>query len=406
LKKLSKQGRSNLLNGLVILFTLGLVLYLSAQGGDLGSAFQSMASARIEWILLAMGSWCFFMVFETLGLHVFFRQQKIKIKFGTSMLVTLIGSFYSSVTPAATGGQPMQVFSLKKRNVPTGISTSGLAVKFFTFQTALLTIGGCLWLFNSQALAPVGSEAIAWAGTGFFLNSLTVVAVILLAINKNIVRWIITLAIQLGKVLHIVKDVPKLASKADAAMQDFHASVYMLTHHPFRLFKLYLLSCMQVLGLMSVSYCIYKALGNTGASYLDVLTCQFLLYIAASFTPLPGASGAQEGGFLLFFGHLFPSQTVAAMLLWRFFTYYITLIIGFSAVMIDGTYNMRKIKKQKASRLTDTNTSEEFHIEYREEFAETPSVNDPPITEEGEDAHAPETPEASGTADAAAAGEQ
>ena len=82
------------------------------------------------------------MVFEAMGLHVFFRQQKLKVPFRTSLLVSMIGMFYSSVTPAATGGQPMQVFSFKKRGVPTGLSSSGLAVKFFCYQTALLALGG------------------------------------------------------------------------------------------------------------------------------------------------------------------------------------------------------------------------------------------------------------------------
>ena len=343
LKKMTNRTRSNLINALIIFVTLGLVIYLGAKDGGMSNAWKTLRSADWRWLLAAVGSWCVFMTFEAMGLHVFFWQQKVKIKFRTSLLVALIGAFYSSVTPAATGGQPMQVFALKKRGIPAGISSSGLAVKFFTFQTALLSIGGLLWALNptvvQECIARVG---IWFVVLGFLLNGLTVVAVLLLAINKNIVRAILTLAINIGKGLHLVKDVARTTSRADAAMEDFHASVDMLKNHPIRLFYLYLLSCLQVLGLMSIVYCVYRALGLDGMSYFDILTLQFLLYIGASFTPLPGASGAQEGGFLLIFGNVFPAANMfGAQLLWRFFTYYFTLIIGLGAVIIDSAGSLR-----------------------------------------------------------------
>ena len=254
----------------------------------------------------------------------------------------MIGSFYSAVTPAATGGQPMQVLALKKRNVPAGISSSGLAVKFFTFQTALLSMGGLLWIL-CPAIVETCIEQAKWIViAGFALNGLSVAAVLLLSINKNIVRGLLTLIIRLAKAVHLVKDVARTTSRADAAISDFHASVDMLTHHPIRLLSLYLLSCLQVLGLMSIAYCVYRALGMSGQSYFDILALQFLLYIGASFTPLPGASGAQEGGFYIFFQHIFPAdKLVGALLLWRFFSYYFTLILGLGAVVVDSAWNMR-----------------------------------------------------------------
>ena len=380
LKKLSKRGRSNLLNALVIITTLGIVLYLSAQGGDLGKAWEAVMNADLFWIGMALVSWLVFMTFEGMGLYIFLLQQKQKVRFTSSFIVAMIGSFYSAVTPAATGGQPMQVFAYKKRGVPTGFSSSGLAVKFFTFQTALLTMGGLLWLFNGDAIG-LGVETKVWATTGFILNGFTVAVVLLLAINKNIVRWIITLCIKLGKAIRLVKNEAKLASKVDAAMEDFHASVHMITHHPLKLLWLLFHACLNVLGLMSISYFIYRALGLNEHSYLDILTRQFLLYISASFTPLPGASGAQEGGFFLFFKGVFPDEMgVGPMLLWRFFTYYFTLITGFIAVLLDSTYHMRQKKKAGA--------------------VETVNI------EKGAEGIASENSEASGSADASAESDQ
>ena len=341
-KRISKQTRSYLLNAAVIVVTLGAVLLISAQGGDLNDAWTALRSANPFWIGAALLSWCVFMLFESLGLHVFFHQQKVKIKLGLSILIGMIGSFYSAVTPAATGGQPMQVLALRKRGYSSGLSSSGLAVKFFTFQMALLTLGALLWIFNPGPLSECPREAIWVTAVGYGINGLSVAAVVLLAINKNIVRGVLRFIINVGHKLHLIKDKQKMEARAEKAIGDFHSSVDMLTHHPIRLFHLFLISCLQVLGLMSIAYCVYRALGMNEYSYFDILTLQFLLFIAASFTPLPGSSGAQEGGFYVFFQNVFPAdKLVGALLLWRFFTYYFTMIVCFGAVLYDSAWNIR-----------------------------------------------------------------
>ena len=370
MKKISKTTRSIILNVGILVITLAAVLYVSATGGDIGDAWTALRSADPWWILAAIGSWCVFMTFEGMGLHVFFHQQGIKVKVWVSLLVGLIGSFYSAITPAATGGQPMQVLALKKRGVPAGISSSGLAVKFFCFQMALLSLGGILWAVNPDIVAACLDEAKWLVIAGFAINGLTVVVVLLLAINKNIVRWVLTLLIRIGAALRLVKDVPRLTSRADAAISDFHASVDYLTHHPFRLFQLYLLSCLQVLGLMSIAYCVYRAMGLNQYSYGDVLTLQFLLFIAASFTPLPGASGAQEGGFYILFRHIFPAdKLVGALLLWRFFTYYFTLLMGLAAVIADSAWSVRHAADEENALLQE---EEKIAQEIQEESAGRP----------------------------------
>ena len=75
-----------------------------------------------------------------------------------------------------------------------------------------------------------------------------------------------------------------------------------------------------------------------------------LLFTSAGYTPLPGASGAQEGFFSLFFSPMCPSAGVIfpALLLWRFFTYYITLIVG-GITSVFSSAIVHKGQKEKAA---------------------------------------------------------
>ena len=326
MKKPTKQTRNNIINALIIFGTIAGVLWLAARNGDIGESVQAILGSDKRWLAAGLGVWLMSTVMEALVNQFFFIWQKVNIRFFSTFHITLLGMFYSNITPAATGGQPMQVFAFKKRGVPVGVSSSGLAVKFFSFQAALLAGGALLWLTQRE-----------------FVNRCVMVGVVLLlAINRNIVRFLIVLIIKIGKKLRLVKDPERLSSRCDAALEDFGASVHMLVHHPLQILFLILLSTVQLIFLMSASYCAYRALGLSEQPLYRLLTLQWLLFIAASFTPLPGASGVQEGGFYVFFGTIFPDHLIfSGLLLWRAVTYYFPLLIGLGSVIYESSRSIR-----------------------------------------------------------------
>ncbi|NLJ63863.1 MAG: flippase-like domain-containing protein [Christensenellaceae bacterium] len=347
MKSNSKQMLKKALNMLFIVGTFAVVVYFALKSGDIEQIIQAMRSMNPLWFFGAILCFFSYAFFEGFITYTFFRFQKIPISINVNILVGLIGMYYSSITPAATGGQPIQVYSLKKRGVPTGISSSALAVKFFCWQCAMLILGGILWCLNPQLIRDNMQGGVWFLVIGFVVNALTVVLVILLAISRNFVRAIVIFIVNIGAKLRIVKNKAATSSKADAALDEFHVSVFLLTKQPLQFIILFVLSMMEVLALMSAIYFVYRGLGLNTHRYLDLLTMQTMLHIAASFTPLPGASGAQEGGFYLFFGSFFPEHLIfAGMFVWRFVTYYMSIIVGFIAVLIDNSQRS-KIKYKK-----------------------------------------------------------
>ncbi len=337
MKTSNKQTLKKVLNISFIVGTFAAVVYFAIKSGDITQIKAALVSMDLGWLMGALLCWGLYAFLEGFIVYVFFRFQRVSTKVSTNLMVGLIGMYYSSITPAATGGQPMQVYSLRKRGVPTGISSSALAVKFFCWQCALLLLGAVLWLKNPSFISQNMQGGVWFLLVGFFVNSLTVVGVILLAISRNAVRALIIFFVNLAHKLRMVKDKAKTASRIDAALSDFHASVDLLTKHPFQFVVLFLLSLLEVLAMMSAIYFVYRGLGLNTATYVQLLTMQTMLFIAASFTPLPGASGAQEGGFYIFFVNLIPQNIIfAAMFVWRFVTYYLSILAGFAAVLYDG----------------------------------------------------------------------
>lgn len=345
-KNNKKNKRSIILNAAMVAIVILIVILVLVLNGDIEVTLNTLAHAKLNWVLCAFITWVAFMLLDAFFMQAFFIQQGIRIAFYNNIFVSLIGMFYSNVTPAATGGQPMQVLSLKRRGVNPGVSSSGVAIKFFCWQTALLFVGTVLWIANPSAL-DLTSKPIFFIILGYLLNGAAVTVVLLLVIRPKVVERLVELILKLGKKLHLVRDVEATRAKLENTIQEFNASVEMIKEHPFQLIRLILIEILQVIALMSITYCVYRAVGLDEVRYVDILTIQTLLYIAVSFFPLPGAAGAQEIGFSGFFKGIFGETTGAAMLLWRFFTYYIMIVLGLVGVLDDSVFAIRLRRKAR-----------------------------------------------------------
>ena len=350
MKRLSKQSRGRLLSIAFIALTFVFVLVFIFKTGELDQIGAAFRSINPFWFAAAVGCFVVQAFFEGWSLSLFFKFYGVKLKLGPGILVGLLGMYYGAITPAATGAQPMQVFSLKKHGVPPGVASSVLAVKFFCWQLSFMLAGSILWITHSSLVYDtIGTAGIWLMVAGYLINFLMVGAVILLSISRNLVRAIIVFFVKLAHKLRYVKDVAKTSSRWDAALQEFHSSVEMITKHPWQFLTIFLMSLIESVALQSVVYFVYRGFGLNEHSYITLITIQFLLYIVASSTPLPGDSGAQEGGFYFFFEKFFPQNTIfAALILWRFITFYLQIFSGFTAALIDQAMSSRRLKRMRA----------------------------------------------------------
>ena len=85
---------------------------------------------------------------------------------------------------------------------------------------------------------------------------------------------------------------------------------------------------------------------------LFLVVCIVKYYIcamASSFIPLPGGTGLMEISFIFLFGIVVGDSIVWALLAWRFLSYYLILIHGFTHELIGIIKNMIKNKQKRES---------------------------------------------------------
>jgi uncharacterized protein (TIRG00374 family) len=326
-----------------IFITIALVFVLGIWMGDIGASWQALTSLQPVWVLAAFCCWFLYVAGRALALKFFCARQGLPIRAGEAWRIAMIGQYYSGITPAATGGQPMQIYELNKCGVPVGVGSSAMIVKFICFQVALLLLGGGMWLFYAKQIS-VQLEGLLWfVRLGFGINLFWTALLLLILVKQSIVAWLMRIVLLIGRKLRWIRDPERFSARVDAQLTEFHRVLEMLVHRPLILVVMLSLAFFQVLSYMSAVYCLYRGFGQSGISPGFIITVQLLLFLAVSFMPMPGASGAQEGGFVLFFRGIFPEGSMfAALLAWRFFTYYLMLIVG-GAVVVRSTF----IKKRQ-----------------------------------------------------------
>lgn len=338
-----KPRTKQILNFALIFGTLAVVLLVGFNGQEMSGAIEALKSIAPHWIVLCALAWAAYLLFDALSVHHFLKCQGHGMPLASSLFVAIQGMYYSNITPGASGGQPMQVYYMKKRGVPIGIGTSALTVKLFAFQFMLAVLGTVLWIAYKDYIAQQLGGNMWILIIGYVYNVIVVAFTVLMATSKRLVRFFVMLFIKAGVKLRLVKDPAATQAKWEDVIDTFHSSVMMITRRPMDLVIQLVIATLQILALMLVTYFIYHGFRLTCASYGQITTLGIMLYTSAAYTPLPGASGAQEGVFALYYSQVFPDGIrVMALLLWRFFTYYITLIVGAIVSVANGFLTNKK----------------------------------------------------------------
>ncbi len=326
------------LNFVFIFGTLLLVFVIAFSNSELSNAWETLFTLRLEWVVAAFFGWFGYLAFDGVSMWRLLHHQGYRIPLRSALFIATMGYYYSNITPGASGGQPMQIYYLKKRDVPVGIGSSAISVKLLCSQLMMVVLAGVLWLTH-QELVSTQLGGVRWIIIiGLAINFAAVPAVILVAFCRPLIQNIGNFFIKIGAKIHIVKHPELTVMRYASTLDTFHSSILSISRKPLQLLEQLFWSTLTLLSLLSVTVSVYhafdmnamrQAAGLAAMPTGEVLTLAMLLFISVSYTPLPGASGAQEAGFLGYFKGVFIGGTPGlALLVWRFFSYYMFLIVG------------------------------------------------------------------------------
>ena len=341
-------GLKKILSFLFIALSITVVFFIAFSNEDLTNAWDAIKQMNLFWLAGIFGCWLVYTVCDGMNYWFYLRGQGFKISIGRAVNVALIGFYYCNITPSSAGGQPMQVNSMRKAGIPVGYGTMAVTIRFITNQTMTSVIVLILYLMNREFVHRQLAGAIWLVRIGWLINFAAVPLVLLAAFKRNWVQKLAEMMIRFLEKIRLIRNREVAVSKVTEVLDTYHTALLDLMHSPGQIMLQFACSTVGLLALFSTTVFVYYAFGMSGTPWYHVLTISCLLFVSASYTPLPGASGAQEGGFLLYFGGIFKNGTIGlALLIWRFFTYYLYLIVGVFTILLEKIILRREAKKKR-----------------------------------------------------------
>lgn len=316
-----------------IVFSALIMLVILYKNDDLFNLFKIVKSININYIIIALAFIFVFWFLEAAMIYsliIKFTDNKRNIKtFWLAVKVTMIGQYYSNITPLATGGQPVQLYILKDGDISLSNGTAILISKFLFFQIGVTIYSFCLAVYKMKLLAYYNSSASVFIITGLTLNMVMLSTIVLIAFNQHILLKLCEVFLNALFKIHVIKDVKKLMNKTEKFISEYKCSIGKLKEDYCFTIKMYLITFIQLTVFFSTTFFVYKSFNLNESNILDIICLQSFLYMAVSFIPTPGTAGASEVGFILLLGHLFPPNIIStAMLLWRGISFYFSLIFS------------------------------------------------------------------------------
>ncbi len=317
------------LNYILVVFLIIITILIMICSDGLKDLPYLLTNTNIKYVYLGILCMVGYWLMDSIIIAAITKTVHEEMSFLKSIKITMIGQYYSAITPFSTGGQPAQVYFMVNDSIPIGQATLILINKFVIYQI-VITIYSFFMFFLKLSFIYVNIRtALFFIIVGIFLNVLLLIGITFLFFNPKMLRKIIFATFNfIDRKIKTIKDKGKYNEKIEHYLEEYTESINKVRENKKMSLFISIITIIQLTFYFSITYFVYRALGFNKASYFDILSIQSLLHMAVSVIPIPGTIGASEGGFYLLFKTFFNVKVVAyAMLLWRGLSYYLRLIV-------------------------------------------------------------------------------
>lgn len=315
-------------NTVFLLLVFGLTMYAVFYGEDLGAMMDSLRRVDPLWLLPALALVVAFIWGESLILWQLMRAFHIRLKKSVCFLFSCVGFFFSGITPSASGGQPMQIYYMKKEDIPIPVASVALLMVTIFYKLVLATIGLGLLLFGQVFMLRYLSEVRPVFYLGLVLTVGCIIGMLILLFHPALAEALLHKGLTLLERLRLVRRGQTRHDKLHCSMDVYRQAAGKLRSHKWLLVKVFFITFAQRLALFAVPCVVYLAFGLSGVPLWDILLLQAVVAICVDMLPLPGGMGISEALFMRMFTPVFQNVMLPSMVLSRGIGFYCQLLIS------------------------------------------------------------------------------
>lgn len=308
--------------------------------------WQAIQKIQPVYLALATATGLFFVSAEGLMIWYLLRALRCAVSPFSCIRYSFIGFFYSGITPSATGGQPMQLYYMKKAGIKISDGTVVLMTVALLYKLVLVLIGLGILAFWYPALRVYLKGYLSLYYLGLFLNTALVAILLFVMVSPKCFRGIVTGAEALLTKAHILKPSNIRTQKLFEMADSYHEAVLFFLRHKKHIFIVTAFTFVQRFSVFFLTWLIYRGMGLSNHSAGTVMLIQATVYIAVDMLPLPGAQGITELMYKTVFATVFPGAALtASMCVTRGINFYLLLAVS-AAIAV--TASLPGLQKEKA----------------------------------------------------------
>lgn len=327
---------------IVLIFTM----YNLFKETDLRSSFNQALQLNFFYLFLGLILILVFVLTESIILRLLLKRIEKPYNFFDCVLYSFIGFLYSSITPSASGGQPAQMYYMKKRGITVGESTPLLMIVTIAYKGVLVMIGAFIMLFNISDIKSYISGLGIYVYFGLISNVVLLFFMILLLVKPELL-YVFCKKLYKGLVGKLLgKYRFKMRDKAVAYLDKYvDTAIYYRGHFNNMALPVMLITFIQRIAYFAITIVVYLSFGGGSIPLFVILILSASINIAIDMLPLPGGMGAAELLFLSIFTQIFgKNQVITALLINRFLTFYILIVFGVIATVVANIrFNRKKM---------------------------------------------------------------
>ncbi|MBR1654373.1 MAG: flippase-like domain-containing protein [Clostridia bacterium] len=336
-----KDGKKIFRNLIFFILLIVVTFYVLLKDQDILQIVDILSSVKLQFVFAGMCCMAVYVVCEAINIGRTLKSLNEKSNIFRNIKYALIGFFFSGITPAASGGQPLQIYYMHKDKISVSNSTIALLMNLSSMQVITISFALISLIFNYHYLNGV---LITFFIIGILLNLSALILLLIGIFSKRMTKGLINLAIKLMKVFKI-KNIESKKEKMEKELGKYQENADYIKNNKVLIIKIILTTLVQFTFYYGVTYCTYRALGFNEHNVLEIVSMQSVLYATVSGIPSPGAVGVTEGAFIEIFKSVYPTSVMStAVLLNRGINFYFLIIVSGVVTVINHIISSKREK--------------------------------------------------------------
>ena len=309
--------------------SLAVILALTVDEDTIGSVLRLRPGYLALAALMVLVLWLveglrIKIIAHTLGYHG-------KMRMRDAVRIYLVTYFFGGITPLAMAEWPVQIYVLCRIGLTAGESAAVSLVRTFLSKCLLVAAAAFLLFVDGRAANGSGPIFILFR-YAFWVLTGTTAFYLLLMWRSGLAQSVLRKLQGFGRFQKLYARKPKLrkfVARLLAEATQFQETVCQINRkNGLHFFLPLLLTVLFWSVFYSIALVLLAGLGVT-VDIRSAIAWQIMIMLVIPYIPIPGGSGVAELGVATLFAAFVPSSVLGVFILaWRFFTYYLTLIIG------------------------------------------------------------------------------